>query len=92
MNCKHKYIGYNSDTKEYTCCKCGQVMDNKGYTCSDVPGVYKMTEKLYNDVIIEQLNEIEYAIRDGLVLGKNKDEVISLCKAIIELAQDRFCA
>ena len=49
-------------------------------------------EKLYNDVILEQLQEIEYAIRDGLVLGKRKDEVISLCKAIIELAEDRFCA
>jgi hypothetical protein len=49
-------------------------------------------DKLYNDVILEQLSEMEYAIRDGLVLGKRKDEIISLCKAIIELAQDRFCA
>ena len=49
-------------------------------------------EKLYNDVILEQLQEIEYAIRDGLVLGKRKEEIINLCSAIIELAQDRFCA
>jgi hypothetical protein len=47
---------------------------------------------LYNDEIVEQLRDMEYAIRDGLVLGKRKQEVISLCKAIIELAQDRFCA
>jgi hypothetical protein len=47
---------------------------------------------LYNDEIVEQLRNMEYAIRDGLVLGKRKKEIISLCKAIIELAQDRFCA
>jgi hypothetical protein len=49
-------------------------------------------DKLCNDVILEQLQEMEYAIRDGLVLGKRKKEIISLCKAIIELTQDRFCA
>jgi hypothetical protein len=61
-------------------------------------GVLEVTDnphrinKLYNDIILEQLGEMEYAIRDGLVLGKRKQEVINLCKAIIELAQDRFCA
>jgi hypothetical protein len=47
---------------------------------------------LYNDEIVEQLRNMEYAIRDGLVLGKRKDEIINLCNAIIKLAQDRFCA
>ena len=45
-------------------------------------------EKLYNDIIIDQLSDMEYAIRDGLVLGNRKEEVINLCEAIIQLVQE----
>ncbi len=45
MKCKHKYIGYNSDTKDYACLECRLWLSTgkapKDYVCSDTPGVYK---------------------------------------------------
>ena len=43
-------------------------------------------EKLYNDIMLEQLREMEYAIRDGLVLKEEaKAEAVRLCEDIISL-------
>ena len=41
-------------------------------------------EKLYNDKIIEPLAEIEYSIRDGLILTEEqKIEIAVICNQII---------
>jgi hypothetical protein len=46
-------------------------------------------EKLYNDVIIDQLGEMEYAIRDGLVLNKKQqEEILLLCHTIIDFINE----
>jgi hypothetical protein len=43
-------------------------------------------DKLYNDTALEQLRELEYAIRNGLSYGEDKKaEIIRLCEDIIKL-------
>jgi hypothetical protein len=43
-------------------------------------------EKLYNDIALEQLRELEYAIRDGLAYNdEKKAEVVRVCEDIIGL-------
>ena len=40
-------------------------------------------DKLYNDIVIDQLAELEYALRDGLVIKDRAEEAIKLCENII---------
>ena len=47
-------------------------------------------EKLYNEVIIDQLAEMEYVIRDGLVLSeKQKKEIGVICNQIMSLINEQ---
>ena len=48
-------------------------------------------EKLYNDTALEQLRELEYAIRKGLVLSDEAQrEMVILCQDIISLIEERI--
>ena len=43
-------------------------------------------KKLYNEIVLEQLRELEYAIRDGLVYSDTqKAEIVRLCEDIISI-------
>jgi hypothetical protein len=47
-------------------------------------------ERLYNDTALEQLRELEYALRDGLAYNdKQKAEIIRLCEDITGLLTER---
>ena len=46
-------------------------------------------DKLYNDIAIDQLAELEYALRDGLVIKERAEEAINLCQNIINLIMDQ---
>jgi hypothetical protein len=48
-------------------------------------------DKLYNDTALEQLRELEYAIRDGLVYNEEQTaEIVRSCEDIIGLLTERL--
>jgi hypothetical protein len=49
-------------------------------------GERERMDKLYNETALEQLKELEYAIRDGLAYSEDKKaEIVRICEDIIGL-------